>query len=387
MTTNTMNPPKTENPVSIKALKKYEFTTLIHQLGKQFASRAEQHDREGSFVEDNYKDLKKHKLMSALIPTELGGMGLSHAEVGNMLQIFARYCGSTSLAFAMHQHLLAAAVWKYKHKGVGAETLMKIAEKQLVLISTGARDWLSSNGEVQKVEGGYLVTARKHFASQSVYGDIVVTSAPYKNEDGNWKVLHFSVPMVSKGVSLANDWDVLGMRATGSCAIFFDKVFIPEESVGLARNRDEFHPVWNLVLTVAMPLISSTYVGLAERAMQIAIEKGKKYERNQPNMKYILGKLNNSLISAQVQLKEMFRLGDNFNFDLDQDNSVPILSMKTNIADACIDTVRSAMEAIGGQSFYRSNELERIFRDVQASQFHPLPKWEQYAFTGEKLIQ
>lgn len=385
MTTNTMNPPKEVNNTSIKRTKT-DYAILMHQLGEKFAERAVKHDLESSFVEDNYKELKEHQLMSALIPTELGGLGLSHQEVGNMLRIIAHYCGSTSLAFAMHQHLVSAAVWKYTHKGVGEETLRKIADKQLVLISTGARDWLGSNGEMKKVEGGYLVSARKHFASQSVFGDVAITSAPYQNENGDWKVLHFSVPMVSKGVSLANDWDVLGMRATGSHAIFFDDVFIPEEGIALERNRDEFHPVWNLVLTVALPLISSTYVGLAERTLQIAVEKGKKYERNQPNMKYILGKLHNALISAQVQLKEMYRLCDNFNFELEQDNSVAMLSMKTNIADACIDAVRGAMEAIGGQSFYRSNELERIFRDVQASQFHPLPKWEQYAFTGEKLL-
>ncbi|MBK8192218.1 MAG: acyl-CoA/acyl-ACP dehydrogenase [Lewinellaceae bacterium] len=63
-----------------------------------------------------------------------------------------------------------------------------------------------------------------------------------------------------------------------------------------------------------------------------------------------------------------------------------MLSFKTNVAEACIQTVSEAMEAIGGQSFYRKNELERLFRDVQAAPFHPLPKWEQYVFTGERLL-
>jgi hypothetical protein len=45
------------------------------------------------------------------------------------------------------------------------------------------------------------------------------------------------------------------------------------------------------------------------------------------------------------------------------------------------------MEAIWGQSFYKKNILEKLFRDVQASPFHPLPTWEQYAFTGERLLK
>lgn len=63
-----------------------------------------------------------------------------------------------------------------------------------------------------------------------------------------------------------------------------------------------------------------------------------------------------------------------------------MLSLKTNVANACIQVVQEAMEAIGGQSFYRKNRLERLFRDVQAAQFHPLPAWDQFAFTGERLL-
>ena len=37
-------------------------------------------------------------------------------------------------------------------------------------------------------------------------------------------------------------------------------------------------------------------------------------------------------------------------------------------------------------TFYRKNILERLFRDVQASDFHPLPKWDQYAFTGNFIL-
>ena len=359
---------------------------LIHELGSTFAERASAYDTEGTFVYKNYEELKACGLFSAMVPKELGGAGVTHAEMSEMIRTLAHYCGSTALAFSMHQHLIAAAVWKYRHMGKSGPMLRKVAQKQIVLVSTGARDWLGSNGEMVKTEGGYLLTARKHFASQSAGGDVAVTSAPYQNESGEWKVLHFPVPIRSKGVTVLDDWDVMGMRGSGSQTIVMDKVFIPDSAIALERPRDVFHPVWNVVLTVAMPLIMSAYVGLAERAVEIAIAKGKKYVRNQDHMKYIIGQLNNHLLAAQVQWKAMVALTDNFNFTIDQDQTVGILSLKTNVADACIQTVSLAMEGVGGQSFYRKNELERIFRDVQAGQFHPLPKWEQYAFTGEKIL-
>ena len=359
---------------------------LTHDLGKSFAARADQQDKDGTFVFENYEELKEHKYFSAAVPEELGGGGVSHSEMCTIIRIMAQYCGSTALAFAMHQHLIAAAIWRYKNKGEAGPMLQKVAKDQLVLVSTGARDWLDSNGEMTKTEAGYLLSGKKHFASQSIAGDMAVTSAPFSHPENGWQVLHFAVPMKAQGVSVLDDWDVLGMRATGSQTIVFDKVFVPDAAIVLARPRTGFHPVFDVVLTVAMPLIMSAYVGIAEKAMEIALSIGKKYQRNQQHLPYIIGKMNNTLISAQTQWAAMVALTDNINFKPSATTSVNMVSLKANVTTACIQTVQEAMDAIGGQSFYRKNTLERLFRDVQAAQFHPMPTWDQYAFSGERLL-
>lgn len=369
------------------SITKNRWEKITHDIGKDFAARASAHDMEGSFVFANYEQLKEYKYFSAAIPKELGGGGLSHLEMCEIIRIIAHYCSSTALAFSMHQHIIAAAVWKYKIKNQGAAMLENVARHELVLISTGARDWLGSNGKLIKTQGGYLFSARKHFASQSVGGDVVVTSAPYLDPGGIWQVLHFSVPMVSNGVSVLDDWDVMGMRATGSQTIVFEEVFIPDSAITLSRPKDEFHPVWGVVITVALPLIMAAYVGIAEKAAEIAIHKGIKYARNERQIPYMIGKMNNELLSAKIQWKAMCQLTNNCDFLPDDSIVVDMLSLKTNVAEAAKETVAQALDTIGGQSFYRHNILERLFRDVQASPFHPLPKWEQWAFTGERLIR
>ncbi len=361
-----------------------DWTKLTEDIAKQFAQVAAQHDETATFVHDNYKELKSKEYFSLLVPTELGGTGLSFEDVCQIIRTFGNSCGSTALAFSMHQHLVAAKVWKYKNKGQGAPLLTNVADNQLVLVSTGARDWLGSNGEMKKVEGGYLVNAKKAFASQSACGNILVTSAPYLNDEGEWKVLHFGVPFKSQGVRLLDDWNVMGMRGTGSQTVVLEDVFVPDSAIALERPRDEFHNVWNVVITVAMPLIMSAYVGIAERAKAIALEVAK--QNDQGHVPYLFGKLNNALISAQVQWKAMYERTNNFEFEPSKSLTSEILSLKTNVSDACIETVKYAMELLGGRSYYQKNELERLFRDVQASQFHPLPKWSQYAFSSEHAL-
>lgn len=365
---------------------KVNFENLVHQLGGAFSERAKQHDKEGTFVSQNYEDLKKYRFFSAMVPLEFGGGGVSFNEMCQIIKTMAHYCGSTALAFSMHQHLVAATVWKYKHKGEGAPLLKRLANEQLVLVSTGAKDWLESSGTMIRTEGGYLVTAKKPFASQSVEGDIAVSSGQYMDEEGNKRVLHFSVPLNKEGISILDDWQVMSMRGTGSQSIQMENVFIPDAAIALNRPAEGFPPVWNLVLSVALPLIMSVYVGLAEKALEVSIDLGKKNKRNQPHFNYMIGKMNNSLISTKAQWIAMQAITNNFEVLPNENLSIEMVSYKTNIADACMHTVQEALEAAGGQSLYKKNNLEKIFRDIQAAQFHPMPKWEQYAFCGERLI-
>lgn len=155
------------------------FIRIIRELGPAFAERATRKDLAGEFVAENYVEMKRRKLFSAGVPEALGGGGASHTELCELLRELARFCPSTALALSMHQHLLAAAVWRHLHGQPAEALLRKVAEAELVLVSTGAGDWLESSGTVVRVDGGYRVTADKRFGSGCPAGDLAITSAPY----------------------------------------------------------------------------------------------------------------------------------------------------------------------------------------------------------------
>src|SRR5262245_50097006 len=133
------------------------FVAAVHAIGPQFAERAAAHDRSGEFVAENYVLLREKKLLSAGVPRDLGGGGATYAELGEVLRALAGYCPSTALALSMHTHLVAAAVWRHLHGQPAAPLLTKVAEGELVLVSTGAGDWIDSVGSAQRVDGGYRV--------------------------------------------------------------------------------------------------------------------------------------------------------------------------------------------------------------------------------------
>jgi alkylation response protein AidB-like acyl-CoA dehydrogenase len=321
-----------------------DWMAAIHDLGPRFAERAERHDDSDEFVAENFADLKAARLFSAAVPTDLGGGGASHSEMCRIVRTIAHYCPSTALSFSMHQHLVAAQIWNYRRGKPGRKLLERVAADELVLISTGAKDWLGSNGFVEKVDGGYRVSAKKFFASGSPAGDLLITSAPYEDPEEGWQVLHFPVPFTAEGVRIDKNWKAMGMRGTGSNTVVLEEVFVPEEAIALKRPQDRFHPVWNVVLTVAMPLISSAYAGLAEEATRI-VKKGIEKRASDPVLPYLLGELENSLTSVQLAVDSMVVLANDLDFEPELERTNAILVRKTLACKAVASIVSRASSA------------------------------------------
>ena len=68
----------------------------------------------------------------------------------------------------MHHHVTAFTAWRWRRGLPGAEaTLQRVAGGETVLVSTGGGDFTNPRGTAVKVDGGYRVSGRKQFASQS----------------------------------------------------------------------------------------------------------------------------------------------------------------------------------------------------------------------------
>lgn len=362
-------------------------TDLARELGKTFAARAARRGDDDGFVADNYLDLREHRMFAALVPVELGGEGAGYAEMCDALRILGGACPSTALAFSMHTHLVAANVWKYRHGQDVSGMLRRVAAEQPVLVSTGGRDWLESNGHAARVEGGFRVTATKAFASQSAVGDILVTTAPYESPDQGWRVLHFTVPFTAEGLTVLNDWKTHGMCFTGSNTVKLDNVFVPDAAITMSRPRDGFHPSYNVVCAIALTAVMSVYLGIAQKAASIAIENARRQRSLKPHLPAALGEMHNELTVAELAWNDMLRINNEYTFEAVDTVGQDISTRKTLMTHACIATVTKAMEIVGGAGFYRDFGLERLFRDVQAAKYHPYPEKEQHQFRGDFLLR
>lgn len=371
--------------MAIQALHKQSPMNWAHELvkfGPRIAEEGRACDAENRYVGANIALLREHGFLELAVPAEFGGAGLSRLELAAMLRTLAHHCSATALVLAMHTHAVAAATWRWHNQKAPVDGLLKrVAAERIQLLSSGGSDWLTGSGTAEKVDGGYKVNGQKIFASGALSADLFMTGAVEQTNEGP-TALQFGVPVKSKGISIAETWDTLGMRGTASHTVKFDDVFVADAAIAARRPSGVWHPSFHLIAMVAFPLIYSVYTGIAEAARDLAVAAAAR----KPHAELIeaVGRLDTELAATRIAHQSMIATAETAQPGLETTNV--IFQHRTLIERSAIRTVDLAMGAAGGESFFRSNGLERLFRDIQASRFHPLQTGPQRRLAGRLAL-
>ncbi|MGY2038490.1 acyl-CoA dehydrogenase family protein [Nocardia gipuzkoensis] len=360
-----------------------DWIARARRVGEALRPEVAARDRSGEISLAAFDRLRESGLSAALVPADFGGGGVTHREMGAILRELGRHDPSTAVAFAMHTHLVAAQVWRHNH-GIDAAPLFAKVVAGAILVSTGASDWVGSNGQAERVEGGYRVHARKAPASGCEAGTVLVTSVRWDDAPEGPQVLHCAIPFAADGVRIEKTWDTMGLRASGSHTVVLDDVFVPDAAVSLARPATVWPPLLNVVLGAAMPLVMAAYLGIADGAVDLAtaLAAGR---ADAPTVQ-LAGEMAAAHTTANDLVDAMFNGSENLHFANTDQYASRTLSRKTAAADALVHTVRLAIETVGGLGYSRTCELEMRYRDVHGCLFHPLPRAKQTHFTGRVLL-
>lgn len=357
---------------------------IADRIAAKVGETATAHDRDGSFVAENYDLLREAGLIGAAVPVELGGDGMDHATLCGVVRRIGRACGSTALAFSMHCHQVAVAAWRWQHMQAPTDGLLRrIAAENLVLVSSGGSDWLQGAGTATKVEGGFRIDARKVFSSGCQAGSLLMTSAVYSDPDAGATVLHFAVPFSAEGVTILDTWDTMGMRGTGSHDVELKAVFVADAAVSGRRPQGKWHPLFHIISMIAFPLIYSAYLGVAEGARDAALEAARKKPAN-AGLIALTGEMQNAVWTAGTTLDAMIATAATA--QPGPGTTSRVMTGRTVAGRAAIRTVELALEVAGGGAFYRKSPIERAFRDIQGARFHPLQEPAQVELAGRLAL-
>jgi alkylation response protein AidB-like acyl-CoA dehydrogenase len=370
------------------------FVALAAELGSKFAPRAAEHDRENTFVHENFRLLRERRYTALAIPEELGGLGASVRQVCYAQAELARYCGATALAVNMHIYVTLTNVYRWKHGAAVEPLLRRVASEGLILMTSGGSDGLWPSATAVKENGGYRVNGRKRFCSQAPVADVLTTMAAYDDPDQARVVLAMGIPTSSEGFRIIDAWDTLGMRATSSQDVQLDDVLVSEAQIAARRPWGRLDPVlWNALIHAGASM-SAVYYGIAagarDEAVRIVAERrngGGEPLGQDPAVQHLIGMMDYKLhVAWWALIGGLNELGDDYAYALDERNvNVGLLAKRCVVTEA-VDIVELAMEAVGGSAYYKTSPLERAYRDVRAGTFHPLPPEKTLMFAGRQAL-
>lgn len=196
-------------------------STLNQQVQPVAAEHAADVDARARFPSETVEALRKHKLLSAAVPIELGGGGCSLAQLAEMVANLATACGSSAMVLAMH-HIQVACLARH---GMGSPKLeaylRELVEHQYLIGSMTSE--VGTQGEtrasvcaVERSDGNFKLDKDATTASYCEYADsILVTSRRAPEATASDQVLVL-VRKQDCTLEKTTTWDTMGMRGTCS---------------------------------------------------------------------------------------------------------------------------------------------------------------------------
>jgi acyl-CoA dehydrogenase len=355
----------------------------LEALLPRFATRAPRYDASNRFVFENYADLKRARLMSLPVPQQLGGQGFELPALSAVLRRMAAACPSTALTYSMHLQTVAALVWHWRrHEAPVVSVLERVAREQIAIATSAGSDWLASSGSAKRTRRGFKVDAVKRIVSGIEGSDLLATSAIYDDPVAGATVLHFLVPLPAAEMTIERSWRAMGMRGTGSHNAIIRSLIVPGGHVIARRPQGVWHQLYHAAILLAMPLIYSVYLGIAEAAREqvlarcIGISDGKA----DPGR---LGEMEAELNAARMAVKDMLAAAEG---EASPESTSRVFMARGMAASRSIAVVEMALELLGPEGFMQGHPLERMFRDVQGARFHPGASLAQRDFSGRLAL-
>jgi len=392
------------------------FVALAEVHAKEAAEHADRHDREGTFAFEVFESMKASRFLTATVPVEFGGLG-----VGSSFDLAVALCrlghgdGSTAIAANMHLVfglIVARNLCRARSRGDEREAaamegylgLLGSGSIGMANVTEGGTDILHPLVEATAVDGGWALDGRKIFSTLSPVADLFYVTARTRTEEGAWRAGAGLVPRGTPGQNILDNWDALGMRASGSHDITYENCVIPSELFNAEGDWGDWSEDFLVIATVGNVGLLGAFVGIAESAHGVAVElartrkKGPSGRRvaESSGIQHQVAESEADLVACRALVERMGRLIDDQVMtrppsdvtldDLHQLNR-EFQSAKLVLNRGCKAVVDRALTISGGAGYLSNNVLSRLYRDVRAGSFmQPFSPNEAYEYIGQVAL-
>jgi len=388
-----------------------DIVATAERLAADFATRAGEHDRDGTYPFESIEALREAGYLAAPVPAELGGLGVD--SVHDILIASSRLArGDASVTIGVNMHLIpvvsmaqrwraARAAGNERRAAAFAQSLEAVARDGLLMaaaVSEPGQDLTRPATTARRTDAGWTINGRKIFCTMSPAATQLYAAVTFEDGQGGELYGYAQIPKDTPGVRIHDDWDALGMRASGSHSVSFEDVALPATALrgGFPAGRlTRDYMERNLT---AGAFHASASVGIAESAHRIAGEglaRRNGRASGSPRNQMLAAENVVDLFAIRAAFSRAARLVEDFERDpgsvvtLDDMAALfaQVQAAKTFVNEAAVRVVDRALALSGGAGYMAGHPLARAYRDVRAGAFmHPLGANRAYEFIARVTL-
>jgi 3-hydroxy-9,10-secoandrosta-1,3,5(10)-triene-9,17-dione monooxygenase len=357
-----------------------ELLERARSLVPALKARTAQADKDLKVPVESVVELQSTGLLRALQPRAFGGYEVDPRTFFEIQTILAEGCMSTAWIYGV----MGVHPWQLARYPIEAQREVWADDHNALICST-----YMPAARITVVEGGYRISGRWGFSSGSEHCQWVFLGGILP-PDGELAAEHGTFLLPRKDYQIERNWDVMGLRGTGSHDIVVEDVFVPAHRVQRTNN-------WTLEATPGRlvntnPIYAIPFAQVFSRAVStsaIGALQGAINEFRDNAAKHI-GKHGARTADdpvAQTAVAEAMITVDSLRLVLER-NYEHLMSLarageypdtetrllyryqSAYVTNVCAERANDLLRSMAASGLYNTNPVARLFRDLHQARGH-----------------
>jgi alkylation response protein AidB-like acyl-CoA dehydrogenase len=355
------------------------------------APRAAEYDKTGAFPWENVNAINELGLNGMFIPEAYGGAPVSYAAYLECVREISKACASTGVIWATNFHAMKPLIdfgtdaQKRLFLPViarGGLASLTITEPTAGSDATGMKTLFQPDGE------HIVVTGSKTFITNGAHADLYMLFGKWSEiEDSRKAISAVVVEKGTPGLTIGREEDKMGLCASSTAALTFDRCRIPRDHLlGAAGSGLE---ILLASLNKSRPSVAAHALGIARAAFEDAVyyvnersQSGRRIAEFQ-GIQFMLADMATELAQCEAWLWHVATLVDGGASEFGVEASM----LKMRASDVAMRITTDAVQLHGGYGYCKDYRVERLMRDAKITQIWEGTNQIHRQFIGRSFLR
>jgi butyryl-CoA dehydrogenase len=358
--------------------------------GERVAPAAAGIDEAGTFPLGLVRDAFELGLAGVTISTDHGGGGHDYVTYALAIEALAHASATLAVIVAVQNSLVAEPIARFGSDGQKETWLSRIARGNAIgafaLSEPNAGSDAANQQTVARLDGGaYVLSGRKVWVANAEAADVAIVFAATQPGAGGRGISAFLVPMETQGLRRVAAADSLGVRGLGCRDLELENVRV-DGSAMLGGAGEGFRiAMW--ALEGGRVAIAAQALGVGQAALEEALAHAKGREAfGQPIANYQAIQWMLADMATELDAARMLMLKAADAKDRQSRAAIEAAMAKLYASEAAHRAADKAMQILASAGYRRGSTVERLFRDVRATEIYQGTSEVQRMIIAEAIL-